>query len=682
LISFKLARVFVTAMGKKGMLRPEVKITPAITPSVSSMSSTFMNRKVSGSSNSLNSGSETSGNVSRINRIVQERLLYTSVLGKCYNWFYSSNDQIGKKRQVAKIMFLLMLPIAALAGVTIRNLVDSSNESKMKSNIRDAMRFAMETGSLIDNLQKERDRVALFISSKSSETRILIEEIFRQTDLSLAALRSWNQDSEELTFMTAFESKADFQKILDIRRRDISLNPDFRNPLEEIRFYTNDVIRVFINWITDTIQQSKDGSLWKNMVAYLLLVMAKENTGVERSLGGIFYAQGGFRMDSEYQWYLRTYFQGRAQIKDSKEYSDIVRELTNQTAVELAPVVSSIETMRSEILSRSEPQNMGGLEASTLWLNNMSIYMEGQQGLLVSLGEFALNSIATDKLDDYNSLMLNLGFFLIALISSPIVIFIVHAMMDDISQYSGALMTQACAMTKDRERADRLLYGMMPQSIIEQLRLRKKVSAETFTEASIMLVRLANFAFVANNSQPGQVIEILNGLYNMFDERIEKFDCHKLQTSGDWLLIVSGVPIRNGRRHAHELAVLSIDLRHHALHIRVAHMPGVSMHLQIAIHSGPVVAAVVGVIFPRYCLFGTTLFATQSIEAQCEQGTVLISEATRNLIAFDSTFVADYKKTVEVGEGETVRVHELKTKKGYEESLGCSPNCQGDNGTA
>ena len=63
----------------------------------------------------------------------------------------------------------------------------------------------------------------------------------------------------------------------------------------EINFYT-DIIDNFIEWVYSSIEETQNGQLWKDLVAYVMLVLAKENTGIERTLGGVYFAQGRFKV--------------------------------------------------------------------------------------------------------------------------------------------------------------------------------------------------------------------------------------------------------------------------------------------------------------------------------------------------------------------------------------------------
>nr|XP_022903996.1 guanylate cyclase 32E-like [Onthophagus taurus] len=192
----------------------------------------------------------------------------------------------------------------------------------------------------------------------------------------------------------------------------------------------------------------------------------------------------------------------------------------------------------------------------------------------------------------------------------------------------GLVQERTNQLTEEKKKTDALLYRMLPKSVAESLKRGDRVEAESFDSVTIYFSDIVGFTELSASSTPLQVIDLLNDLYTLFDSIISHYDVYKVETIGDAYMVVSGLPIRNGNRHAGEIASMALHLLSKIKKFEIKHKPGELLQLRIGIHSGKCVAGVVGLKMPRYCLFGDTVNTASRMESNGQAFRIHISFAT------------------------------------------------------
>uniref|UniRef100_A0A673K9U8 Guanylate cyclase n=1 Tax=Sinocyclocheilus rhinocerous TaxID=307959 RepID=A0A673K9U8_9TELE len=204
------------------------------------------------------------------------------------------------------------------------------------------------------------------------------------------------------------------------------------------------------------------------------------------------------------------------------------------------------------------------------------------------------------------------------------------------------------AYLEEKRKAEALLYQILPHSVAEQLKRGETVQAEAFDSVTIYFSDIVGFTALSAESTPMQVVTLLNDLYICFDAIIDNFDVYKVETIGDAYMVVSGLPVRNGKLHGHEIARMSLALLEAVKTFKIRHRPDEQLKLRIGIHSGPVCAGVVGLKMPRYCLFGDTVNTSSRMESNGEPLKIHVSSATRDVLQEFSCFQLELRGDVEM----------------------------------
>ncbi|XP_059832286.1 atrial natriuretic peptide receptor 1-like [Hypanus sabinus] len=212
----------------------------------------------------------------------------------------------------------------------------------------------------------------------------------------------------------------------------------------------------------------------------------------------------------------------------------------------------------------------------------------------------------------------------------------VDMMMTLMEKYSKHLETLVAERTQDlvheKQKTDRLLYSMLPKQVADDLRQGIMTQAQNYASATIFFSDIEGFTQLSSMSTPYQVVELLNKLYTTFDEIIDNYDVYKVETIGDAYMVVSGVPKENGIAHASQIASMALDLVAVCNTFKIPHKPQTKLKIRAGIHSGPVVAGVVGTKMPRYCLFGDTVNTASRMESTSEALKIQCSSSTYSLL--------------------------------------------------
>ncbi|KAL6461794.1 hypothetical protein MHYP_G00299390 [Metynnis hypsauchen] len=165
----------------------------------------------------------------------------------------------------------------------------------------------------------------------------------------------------------------------------------------------------------------------------------------------------------------------------------------------------------------------------------------------------------------------------------------------------------------EKKKTETLLYAMLPRHVANQLKEGKKVEAGEFKVCTILFSDVVTFTNICAACEPIQIVHMLNSMYSKFDRLTNVHDVYKVETIGDAYMVVGGVPIPKDT-HAERVANFALGMRIAAREVTNP-ITGQPIQIRVGLHTGPVLAGVVGEKMPRYCLFGDTVNTASRMES-------------------------------------------------------------------
>lgn len=207
-------------------------------------------------------------------------------------------------------------------------------------------------------------------------------------------------------------------------------------------------------------------------------------------------------------------------------------------------------------------------------------------------------------------------------------------------------MRQRNKVKKEKSRSDELLLNILPAEVAEELKEKGSADAKLFDDVTVLFTDFKGFTALSEKLSPTELISEINTCFSAFDLIMQKHGVEKIKTIGDAYMAAGGLPVPSST-HAEDVVKAALEIqsfmqRHKATREAEGKL---FFELRIGVHTGPVVAGIVGIKKFAYDIWGDTVNTASRMESSGDVGMVNISETTYNLVK--DKFSCEYRGEVE-----------------------------------
>ncbi|MFY0675524.1 MAG: hypothetical protein JXQ87_19165 [Bacteroidia bacterium] len=221
-----------------------------------------------------------------------------------------------------------------------------------------------------------------------------------------------------------------------------------------------------------------------------------------------------------------------------------------------------------------------------------------------------------------------------------------------ISKAKGVIEKEKELADQERKRSDELLLNILPAEVAEELKETGESKAQHFDQVSILFTDFKEFTQTAEKLNAKELVNEINTCFKAFDAIMDKYGIEKIKTIGDSYMAASGLGRSSkekvqGLKDAANLVLAALEIQEFMTTLNFK-PETLNFSMRAGIHTGPVVAGIVGVKKFQYDIWGDTVNTASRMESHGEVGKVNISEATYELLKDDDTFAFEAREEHEI----------------------------------
>jgi class 3 adenylate cyclase len=187
----------------------------------------------------------------------------------------------------------------------------------------------------------------------------------------------------------------------------------------------------------------------------------------------------------------------------------------------------------------------------------------------------------------------------------------------------------------EKQTSERLLLNVLPAAIAQRLKDGEGVIVDRFEAVSVLFADIVGFTTMSSQMPPEEVVQMLDDLFSLFDRLAEEHHLEKIKTIGDAYMVVAGIPDPRDD-HARAIARMAIDMQRSLGEYAKEH--GRELSIRIGVHTGSVVAGVIGKKKFIYDLWGDTVNTASRMESHGVPGRIHVTAATHAILKDEFEF--------------------------------------------
>ena len=231
--------------------------------------------------------------------------------------------------------------------------------------------------------------------------------------------------------------------------------------------------------------------------------------------------------------------------------------------------------------------------------------------------------------------------------------------------------TRTEELLKQKEKSEELLANLLPKDTADELKSTGKASSHKYNLVTVLFSDIEGFTKIAEQMNPEILVDELDKFFFKFDSVVEKFNIEKIKTIGDAYMCAGGIPDKN-RTNPVEVILAALEMVQYMKQLQQENAK--VWDLRIGIHTGPVIAGVVGQKKLSYDIWGDTVNTASRMESSGEPGKINISGSTHELV--QDFFACEYRGMMPVKYKGNIDMYFVKGVRPElsEDSKGLDPN--------